>query len=183
MGVQADDESIGVGNDGHEAAFLVFRGSRPAASAGADPGRSHHETGLWMSHNRACSRELDSLLIRSPRWAEDSADHLAQADTSLPRHSDRGTVRRRVTLERCGRHHSQQPMPDQPPQDSQSGMSRSSGWAGVGTPMFGRPRPLSRHRRASDLCTLICEEPLHKLLPDCFASSRQLPKGCALSGS
>ncbi|MDF1902031.1 hypothetical protein PXH78_23810, partial [Mycolicibacterium smegmatis] len=30
---------------------------------------------------------------------------------------------------------------------------------GVGTSIIGRPRPLSRHRRADDLYTLNCEEP------------------------
>lgn len=42
---------------------------------------------------------------------------------------DRGTVRHRVTPEQHGRHHSRQPVPDQPPQDSQSGTSKSSRWA------------------------------------------------------
>jgi hypothetical protein len=40
-----------------------------------------------MSHNTACAPGMDSLLIRSPRWAEDSSDHPIQVDTSLPRHS------------------------------------------------------------------------------------------------
>ncbi|ABK73699.1 hypothetical protein MSMEG_6461 [Mycolicibacterium smegmatis MC2 155] len=31
---------------------------------------------------------------------------------------------------------------------------------GVGTSIIGRPRPLSRHRRADDLYTLNCEEPV-----------------------
>jgi hypothetical protein len=39
-------------------------------------------------------------------------------------------------------------------------MSRSS-WKGcVRTPILGRPRPLSGDRRADDLYTLNCEEPL-----------------------
>ena len=40
-----------------------------------------------MSHDRLLARgRLDSLLIKSPRWAEDGAGHPAPADKSLPRH-------------------------------------------------------------------------------------------------
>lgn len=35
---------------------------------------------------------------------------------------------------------------------------------GVGTSIIGRPRPLSRHRRADDLYTLNCEEPVKRTL-------------------
>ena len=62
-------------------------GQWPAAVAGASPGRSHDGAGLWMSHNTsALAHRLDSLLIKSPTWAENGAGHLAQPDTSLPRH-------------------------------------------------------------------------------------------------
>src|SRR5215213_691692 len=43
-----------------------------------------------------------------------------------------------------------------------SGTSRSFGWVGVGTSIFGRPRRLSDDRRAACPYTLIWDEPVNK---------------------
>lgn len=82
-----------------------------------------------MSHNTSTiALQLDSLLIRSPRWAENGAGHLAQADTSLQRHSRARPVRHGVTLERDGRNHSRQPVPDQPTPRLTVGHVEVFGW-------------------------------------------------------
>src|SRR5664280_2171232 len=79
------------------AVSFLFWDSRRLSGSESPRGRTVDES----QRERLCAG-LDSLLIRPPRWAANGAGHLAQADTSLPRHSRTRPVRHRVTLERDG---------------------------------------------------------------------------------
>lgn len=123
---------------------------------------------------RACWHAwLDSLLIRSPRWAEDGAGHPAPTDKSLPRHPMPGPVRHRVTPGRDGRNHPHSRSQTSHPQTHSQPRRGLPGWAcrnlhprEASTPT----RTSTRRWSAQPTYTLVWDEPViltsRQIVPD-----------------